>query len=294
MISEELAPNVYAFYDKNARELNAKGGAAATSGGLIVGERGCLLIETLLNKRLNAQVQEMSRTLSKNKPILFAVNTSSHGDHWYGNMYLPATTLIIQHINAKQYIDKHLNHDKQFMIQNFGQGRGIEEIKPRTGDILVEKDSKIRIDLGGKLVEIIDFGFGQTGGDLFIYEPQSKVLWAGNPIISSKPGLPWLLDGHLVETLETITKVYQFLPSDARIIPGHGVMIKREDLRWHIDYLTAIKNNVQQAINQGLNQEQTVKKTNDAMQNFRGYVLYDWVHSGLNIPKTFEELKSRK
>jgi glyoxylase-like metal-dependent hydrolase (beta-lactamase superfamily II) len=291
MISEKLASDVYAFYDKNANELNAKGGAAATSGGLIVGERGSLLIETLLNKRLNTQVQELSKKLSNNKPILFAVNTSSHGDHWYGNMYLPATTLIIQHIHAKQYIDEHLDHDKQFMIQNFGTGRGIEEIEARTGDILVEKGSKIRIDLGGKLVEIIDFGFGQTGGDLFVWEPQSKVLWTGNPIVSSKPSLPWLLDGHLVETLGTIKKVYEFLPSDARIIPGHGVVIKREDLQWHIDYLTAVQNNVQKAINQGLNQEQTVKQTTDAMQNFRGYVLFDWIHSALNIPKAFEELK---
>ena len=56
MISEKLAPDVYAFYDKNAEELNSKGGAAATSGGLIVGEKGSLLIETLLNKRLNAQI----------------------------------------------------------------------------------------------------------------------------------------------------------------------------------------------------------------------------------------------
>ncbi|CAF5038990.1 unnamed protein product, partial [Rotaria sp. Silwood1] len=238
MISEKLAPGVYAFYDKNASELNRKGGAAATSGGLIVGVRGCLLIETLLNKRLNSQVQELSRKLSNNKPILFAVNTSSHGDHWYGNMYLSLTTAFIQHENAKKYIDEHLDHDKQFMIQNFGAGRGIEEIRPRTGTIIVEKGAQLRIDLGGKLIEIIDFGFGQTGGDLFVWEPQSKVLWTGNAIVASKPCLPWLLDGHLIETLETFIKVYQFLPPDARIIPGHGVMIQREDLRWHIDYLT--------------------------------------------------------
>jgi len=292
MISEKLASDVYAFYDKNAKELNAKGGAAATSGGLIVGERGSLLIETLLNKRLNAQVQELSKKLSNNKPILFAVNTSSHGDHWYGNMYLPATTLIIQHVNAKQYIDGHLNEDKQFMIQNFGKGRGIEEIKARTGDILVEKGSKIRIDLGGKLVEIIDFGFAQTGGDLFVWEPQSKILWTGNPIVAGKPSVPWLLDGHLLETLETLKKVYQFVPSDAKIVPGHGVMLKREDLRWHIDYLIAIKNNVQKAHSQGLNQEQCVKTTTEAMKDFHGYCVWDWVHCGVNVPKAYEELKS--
>ncbi|CAF3725156.1 unnamed protein product [Rotaria sp. Silwood1] len=119
-------------------------------------------------------------------------------------------------------------------------------------------------------------------------------MWAGNPIVAPKPALPWLLDGHLVETLKTLTKVYEFLPNDARVVPGHGAIIKREDIRWHIDYLTTVKNHVQKAIDQGLNLEQTVKTTTDAMQGFRGYVLFDWIHSSLNVPKAFDELKVNK
>jgi cyclase len=285
MMSVKLATDVYAFYATDAGQLNAQGGAAATSGGLVVGQNGVLLIETLLNQRLNQQVQQLSKKLS---------NTSSHGDHWYGNMYLPSTTMIIQHQNAKEYIDQHLDEDKAFMLQNFGQGRGIEEIKARTGNILVTSGSRIQIDLGGKLVDIIDFGFGQTGGDLFVWESQSKVMWTGNPIVAPKPGLPWLLDGHAVETLETFKKVYDFLPSDATIIPGHGVAIKRDDLRWHIDYLTALRQNVQRAIDQGLSLEKTVEQTTNEMSQFRGYVLFDWIHSSLNVPKAYEELKKKK
>ena len=291
MISVELTKDVYAFYAKDAEQLNARGGAAATSGGLIVGEKGVLLIETMLNKRLNEQIQQLSKQLTNNKPILFAVNTSSHGDHWYGNMYLPETTVIIQHQNAKEYIEQHLDEDKAFMIKNFGQGRGIEEIQARTGNILVSTNSRIQINLGGKLIDIIDFGFGQTGGDLFIWDSQSKILWAGNPIIALKPSLPWLLDGHVADTLNTLKKVYDFLPSDATIIPGHGVAMKREDLQWHLDYLVALQKNVQRAIDEGLNQEQTVQKTNENMPEFRGYILFDWVHSNLNVIKAYEELK---
>lgn len=291
MISVKLSSDAYAFYAKDAEQLNAKGGAAATSGGLIIGEKGVLLIETMLNKRLNEQVQQLTQQLSNNKPILFAVNTSSHGDHWYGNMYLPETTMIIQHQNAKEYIDQHLKEDKDFMIQNFGQGRGIEEIQARTGNILVGTKSRIQIDLGGKVVDIIDFGFAQTGGDLFIWDSQSKLLWTGNPIIAPKPSLPWLLDGHVVETLNTLQRVYDFLPSDATLIPGHGVAMKRDDLQWHLDYLTTLQQNVQQAIDNGLTQEQTVQKTTENMSEFRGYVLFDWIHSSLNVIKAYEELK---
>ncbi|CAF4311877.1 unnamed protein product, partial [Rotaria sordida] len=67
--------------------------------------------------------------------------------------------------------------------------------------------------------------------------------------------------------------------------------MKREDLRWHLDYLAAVKSNVQTAIDQGLNLTQTVEKTTNAMQEYRGYILFDWIHTSLNVPKAFEELK---
>ena len=290
MISEKLAPGVYAFYADNARSLNASGGAAATSGGLIVGSKGALLIETMLNKRLNHQVQDLSRRLG-GKPLLYALNTSAHGDHSYGNMYLPASVKIIQHASTAAYVGQHLDDDKAFMVKNLGSGRGIEPIKARTGDILVATGATMSLDLGGKRVDVIDFGFGQTGGDLWVWEAQSKVLWAGNPVIAAKPALPWLLDGHLVATLETLQRVYAFLPSDARIVPGHGVAMSREDLKWHIDYLSEVRNKVQNSVTQGLTLEQTVQQV--TMPEFGGYVLFGWVHPSLNVPAAYRDLSKK-
>ena len=290
MQSEKMADGVFAFYATNARELNAQGRAAATSGGLIVGSKGALLIETMLNQRLNTQVQELSRKLG-GKPLIYAVNTSSHGDHSFGNMFLPASTRIVQHVNTRSYITNHLADDKAFMIKNFGTGRGIEPIKARTGDILVPVMGRTALDLGGKVVEIIDFGFAQTGGDLWVCEPQSKIIWAGNPIIAAKPALPWLLDGHLVATLETLKRVYDFLPPDARIVPGHGVPMSREDMKWHIDYLATVRAKVQAAVDKGLTLEQTVQQT--SMPEFGGYALFGWVHPGLNVPAAYRDLSKK-
>ena len=117
-------------------------------------------------------------------------------------------------------------------------------------------------------------------------------MWTGNPIITVKPSLPWLLDGHLLETLESLTKVYEFLPEDARIVPGHGPVMKREDLKWHLEYLKAVKENVQAAIDKGLTLEQTVQEV--TMPEFRGYALFDWVHPGLNVPAAYKDLSSSK
>jgi glyoxylase-like metal-dependent hydrolase (beta-lactamase superfamily II) len=290
LASEKLSEHAYAIYPTNAKELEKKGLPVATSGGFIVGEKGVLMIDTMLNKRLNAQAQDLIK-LATDKPIVYAVNTSFHGDHSYGNMYLPEDTKIIQHENTKNYIDSHFEGDVKFMMQNFGEGRGIEDIKPTMADILVAKGSKVLVDLGGVTAELLDFGFAQTGGDLFVWEPESKTMWTGNPILTIAPAVPWLLDGHLLETLETLTKVYDFLPEDAKVVPGHGSVIGRDDVKWSLDYLTAVKTQVQAAIDEGLTVEQTVERVK--LPEFSGYALYGWVHPSLNVPAAYKDLKGK-
>lgn len=291
LVSEKLEDGVFAYYPNDAKELEKQGKPVATSGGFVIGDKGVLVIDTMLNKRLNQQLQNLVAK-ETDKPILYAVNTSFHGDHSYGNMYLPKHTLVIQHSHTKNYVDDHFKADTEFMIKNFGTGRGIEEIVPDTGDILVSNGGKITLDLGGKLVEIIDFGFAQTGGDLFVWEPRAKVMWTGNPIVTVKPSLPWLLDGHLLQTLETLKNVYAFLPEDARVVPGHGSVMGREDIRWHIDYLETVKKEVQAAIDDGLTLEATVERVK--MPTFGGYALFGWVHPGLNVPAAYKDLSNPK
>jgi len=34
---------------------------------------------------------------------------------------------------------------------------------------------------------------------------------------------------------------HAFLPSDAKVVPGHGSLMTRDDIQWHIDYLETVK-----------------------------------------------------
>lgn len=51
--------------------------------------------------------------------------------------------------------------DTAFMIQNFGAGRGIEEVKATAADIFVGEGSNLTIDLGGVIVDTHDFDFAK-------------------------------------------------------------------------------------------------------------------------------------
>jgi cyclase len=248
-----------------------------------------LVIDTMLNQRLAKTVLAEATRIGHGAPPRYAVNTSYHGDHSYGNMYFPKSTIIIQHEAAREYTGSHFADDTKFMIGAFGKGRGIEQIVPRTGDLLVPKLGALRLDLGGRMVEIRDFGFAQTGGDLWVWVPDAKVLFAGNPIIAEKPALPWLLDGRVQESLDTLLRVREFLPDGARIVPGHGRVIGKEALDWPIGYLTALRDQVKAAIARGATLEQTAEQV--TLPDYGGYQLHGWVHKQVNIGAAYREFK---
>lgn len=288
--SQKLAENVYAIVDSRGTQGIPQGIPMATSGGFIVGDKGVLMIDTMLNEKLSQQARNLIKKVT-DKPILYAVNTSYHGDHSYGNMYLSPQTQIIQHAHTQSYLAANLEKDKAFMIANFGKGRGIEEIQLRKADIVVKKGETYTLDLGGRQVKIIDFGFAQTGGDLFVWDQRAKTMWTGNPILAHKPALPWLLDGHFVETRQSLQAMYDFLPDDVTVVPGHGIPMKKADIDWHLNYLDAVKMQVQSALQAGLSAEQTVKKV--TLDQFRGYQIFDWVHPGLNVPAAYKDLSAK-
>ncbi|GHB32898.1 cyclase [Pseudovibrio japonicus] len=286
--SQKLADGVYAVIPTGADEMSVEGLPIATTSGFVIGDNGVLVIDSMLNERLNTQLFDLIAA-ETDKPVKYLVNTSFHGDHSYGNYYVPDEIDIIQHETTADYIDNHFVADTEFMIQNFGEGRGIEEIKPVSAEILVGKGGSISIDLGDKVVKVEDFGFAQTGGDLFVSVPDDKVLWTGNPIIARAPAVPWLLDGHLLETLATLEAVYEEFDADTTVVPGHGPTTDMAAVKWNIDYLTAVRNGVRDALAEGLTLEETVEKV--SLPEFKGYAIWDWVHPSLNVPAAYNDLK---
>ena len=96
---------------------------------------------------------------------------------------------------------------------------------------------------------------------------------------------------HLLETLATLKKVHAFLPPDAKVLPGHGTLMTRDDIQWHIDYLETVKTHVKAAIDKGLSLEETVKAV--TVPEFSGYALFGWVHPGLNVPAAYKDLAGK-
>jgi cyclase len=287
LTSRKLADGVYALVSSTADTKNPAGIPEGTTGGIIVGEKGVLVIETMLNSKLANQVlDQVSRVTDK--PIRYVVNTVYHGDHYYGNFLFPSGVTIIMHSESKRYIDQKFEQDRKFMTNLMGSEVGIQDVKPRAGDIMVDHDTTI--DLGGRTVELKVFGLGQTKGDLFVWLPKEKIFFTSNAILAEKPAIPWLLEGNHDLALETMRKIKAFLPADAVIVPGHGRPTTIDaSLDHFIAYLETLDREVRAAVANGLSLEDTLKVA--TAEGYSGYKLYPWTHKQINVPHAYRRIK---
>jgi len=282
LMSKQMAPGVFAVLPDDVFSKDH----VATTGGFVIGERSVLVVEAMLNGDLASQLIGLVRK-ETSKPIRFLVNTSYHGDHAYGNFLFPDSTVVIQHPVTKRYLDEKFEDDRRFMLGLMGKGKGIERVQSRSADITVA--DMISVDLGGRTVEIRHFGIAQTPGDLMIWTPDAKVLWVGNMIQAPAPALPWLLEGRHRDTIKTLTKVRDFLPKDATIIPGHGRPMRPADIDFPIQYLRELDTAVSAAIAKGLSLEATLKVV--GMPQYSKYSLFDWAHNTVNVPAVYHAIQ---
>lgn len=290
----KITNGVYAISPSTTETETTKGIPQATSGGFVIGEKGVLMIECMLNKRLFDQQIKLIRSVT-NKPILYAVNTSDHGDHCFTNYLLPASTIIIQNEFAKENLAKNFENIKQFMIMLFGKGRGIEDAKYRAADITIAKNDNLKIDLGGgTTVEFVNVGTAQSPADLFVFVTASgkKAAWLGNPFIAESPTVPWLFDGYFLDPVNNLQKIYDQLNDADVIIPGHGRITNKAGIKYTIEYVNTLKQGIEEAVKNGKTLDET--KELIKMKEFdKGYQLFNWLHYNFNIPNAYKDIKAQ-
>ncbi|RIV41947.1 MBL fold metallo-hydrolase [Flagellimonas pelagia] len=288
----KITDDVYAVIPVTAETETTKGIPQATTAGFIIGEKGVVLIETMLSKRLYDQLYTLVKGVTQ-KPILYAINTSDHGDHCFGNYLLPDPTLIIQNEYGQKNLANNYQSIKQFMVMLFGKDRGIEESELRAADIIVPKDQKMVINMGKDLkIELMNTGTAQSPADLFVYVRTNtkNILWAGNAFIAESPTIPWLFDGFFLEPVANLNKMYNLLGANDVVVPGHGRITDKEGIKFTVDYVNTLKEHMERAIKRGLTLEQTLEAT--PMKEFdKGYVLFHWLHYNFNLPTAYREIK---
>jgi cyclase len=106
-------------------------------------------------------------------------------------------------------------------------------------------EDRLSIHLGGKRVDLYHFGRAHTNGDVVIYFPAARVLASGD-IFTFGDATPQLIDyaggGSAKEWTTTLDSALQ-LDFDA-VVPGHGNVTTKQEMRKFRDSTLALRNRV--------------------------------------------------
>ncbi len=143
---------------------------------------------------------------------------------------------------------KDFEHEKILMLATVDNDATIlRDTRLRLPDITF--DEAMRINLGGRVVELYHFGSGNTPGDTVVYVPEATAAWTGN-LVLGEATIPFLIEGGAVDYLATLARFAQTV--DARtIIPGHAFPTTGAILGRYLAYLNYIMHTVRGALLQG-------------------------------------------
>lgn len=276
--TKELSPGVYALLADKTNRDNC---------GFVVGKKGVLVIDAHISVGMAHQIQEAVRRVT-DKPILYLVNSNYHGDHTFGNCAFPTGTLIVQHRRTAELVP-YMEEEKAFTLPCLDNDpKVLEGVELRMPDLIF--DDYLRLDLGGRMVEVHYFGPANTVGDTITYVPEAKVAWTGN-----------MTGGNLIITLESDAPTYmnsicrfaQALEIET-LVPSHNPPSTGALLGRYLNYLSDMNNAVMKAVSAGWTLKETQKRVvlnapfapapDDPRASF-----YRDLHS-FNVQKTYQAL----
>ncbi len=135
-----------------------------------------------------------------------------------------------------------------------GNAGVIDDVRLRLPDVTFEQS--LRLDLGGRVVELHHFGQGNTAGDTVVYVPEAKVAWTGNLILGAG-SIPWAIEGKTRAYLETVARLAARLDIET-IVGGHILVTSGDTLGAYLEYLNWHIQSVQRALDAGKTLEQTL------------------------------------
>ncbi|HJV27370.1 MAG TPA: quinoprotein relay system zinc metallohydrolase 1 [Aromatoleum sp.] len=207
----EIAPGVFVFIGRN-EDFTVENGGNILNTGFIVGPEGVVVIDTGSSRRYGEQMLAAIRRVTT-KPVVLALNTHHHPDHFLGNQAFPAETLaaLPQTRQGIETDGEAFNENLYRMAGDWMQGT--ERVVPTR-----------KLEPGRRLVAGRDLEFlalaGHTAGDLVVIDHATGTIFAGDLLFNGRtPTTPhadiptWLA---ALDRLET-------LPAQ-RWVPGHGAI----------------------------------------------------------------------
>ena len=250
---ERVADNVYAHVgDIGARSVANEGLNANL--GLVVTPAGAVLIDSGATFRSARDIHEAVRRVT-GQPVRWVINTGGQDHRWLGNGYFEAQGAeLIAHAAAVP--DMRSRGGDQLAALRTLLGPAADGTVPALPRRLLE-GPEARLELGGMVFEFRHRGGGHTPGDMVVWLPQARVVFAGDIVYVDRllAVLPVSSTRAWLEAFAALEQMAQ-----QRIVPGHGRVTDLATARSQTrDYLAALRAHMRRAVEQGVDISEAAK-----------------------------------
>jgi len=217
--------------------------------GLSIGEDAVFLIDDQfapLTPKITAAIAKLT-----DKPVRFVLNTHWHFDHTGGNENVgKAGAVIVAHENVRKRLSV------EGFIEFFGMKTSAE---PRIALPVVTFTRDLSFHINGDEVYAYHVPKAHTDGDVVVHFKNSNVIHMGDtffnklyPFIDSSSG------GTVDGVIAAVDRVLRIAGDGTKIIPGHGPLGNKADLKVYRDMLAAVSGRIKGQIRQGKKLEEVV------------------------------------
>jgi cyclase len=218
----EIADGVWAY-------LQPDGGWGWSNAGLITGDGSSLLVDTLFDLRLTAEMLEAMRATSPAAHhIGTVVNTHANGDHCYGNSLLGDAQIIATARCATEMLElppatmaamlrsaDALGAAGQF-VQRIFSPFSFDDV-PLTLPTRTFED-RLDVHVGGRIISLFEVGPAHTAGDAVVHLPEAGIVFTGDILFHGGHPIVWA--GPVANWIAACDRVLALHPSV--VVPGHG------------------------------------------------------------------------
>jgi cyclase len=212
--------------------------------GVSSGEDGTVIIDDQfapLSEKIKKAVADIAKS---NAPIKFVINTHWHGDHTGGNENMGKDgAVIIAHENVrKRMSEEHFNESV----------KSTTPASPKAALPIVTFAEDITLHLNGDDLDIFHVNPAHTDGDAIIYFTKANIVHMGDVFFSgSYPFIDVSSGGSINGVIAAVDRVLPMLNEDVKIIPGHGTLANKDNLRSYRDMLASIRDAVVAMVRRG-------------------------------------------
>jgi glyoxylase-like metal-dependent hydrolase (beta-lactamase superfamily II) len=253
----EVAPGIYAVIGDLGPQTATNEGLNANLG-FVVGNESVLVINTGPSESAGQALLAAVRSVTS-KPVRWAVNLNHQSHYWWGNAaFANVGATLLAHPEAIRLMQDQGGMQRETLTRLLGtRFEGSTPALPRES----VADTR-ELDLGGRRVRILYAGPAHTPGDLMVWVPDAKLLFAGDVVFTQRL-LAVLPLSNTRSWLQAFERAHAL--GAERLVPGHGAPTDwRRGGEETLAYLEYMRREVKRLLDAGTDPDKVASKVDQS------------------------------